>query len=80
MGCVEAKHKSLPRACPFSKPRGHRLNGELDLYNDWRAKGLQRFYARGELAVEPNPASGPHAWGARSRPTPPHADTALQTH
>lgn len=37
---------------------GYQLNGELDLYNNWYALGLDKAYSRGELAVEPDPANG----------------------
>jgi hypothetical protein len=37
---------------------GYQLNGELDLYQNWYALGLDKAYSRGELAVEPNPANG----------------------
>ena len=37
---------------------GYQLNGELDLWHDWKARGLDKAFSRGELAVEPNPLNG----------------------
>lgn len=37
---------------------GYQLNGELDLWRDWKASGLDKAFSRGELAVEPNPRNG----------------------
>ena len=37
---------------------GYQLNGEVDLWRDWKAKGLDKAFSRGELAVEPNPRNG----------------------
>lgn len=37
---------------------GYQLNGELDLWQDWKARGLDKAFSRGELAVEPNPLNG----------------------
>ena len=36
---------------------GYQLNGEQDVHAQWVARGLDKVYARGELAVEPNPAA-----------------------
>ncbi len=35
---------------------GYQLNGELDLWHDWKARGLDKAFSRGELAV----VNGPH--------------------
>ena len=54
----------IVRECPGSLIKqgivshGYQLNGELDLWTEWRARGLDKVYARGELAVEPNPQNG----------------------
>ena len=37
---------------------GYQLNGELDLWQDWKTRGLDKAFSRGELAVEPNPLNG----------------------
>jgi hypothetical protein len=37
---------------------GYQLNGEKDLHARWIQRGLGGVYARGELAVEPNPGNG----------------------
>ena len=42
---------------------GYQLNGERDLHARWVSRGLDRAYARGELAVEPNPDPSKHEYG-----------------
>ena len=45
---------------------GYQLNGEVDLWQDWKARGLDKVFSRGELAVEPNPANGTYGSWAYS--------------
>ena len=45
---------------------GYQLNGEVDLWRDWKAKGLDKAFSRGELAVEPSPRNGTYGNWASS--------------